>query len=154
MPSSEEIENIISGIAVMIVGSIASCCIFPLLNHFFGKEPEIKYGARFFTRVPTKTPTQRLENINFPLVDVPDHLCCLLTGEPMTDPVLLEGDGQTYERAAIVKYLKENLNKSPSNNSQFAENLCRLIRNQGKLSEIENFVTERESEFGCLRKKM
>lgn len=40
--------------------------------------------------------------------DPPDAICCPITQEIMVDPVLLVGDGHTYERAAISTWLREH----------------------------------------------
>ena len=37
---------------------------------------------------------------------LPDDLLCPITGELFRDPVLLSGDGQTYERSAVEKWLE------------------------------------------------
>jgi len=37
-----------------------------------------------------------------------DLLLCPITGELFDDPVVLEGDGYTYEKDALIKYIEEN----------------------------------------------
>jgi len=37
-----------------------------------------------------------------------EDLLCPITGELFEEPVVLEGDGFTYEKAAILKYIEEN----------------------------------------------
>jgi len=38
----------------------------------------------------------------------PDAICCPITQEMMQEPVLLVGDGHTYERGAITEWLREH----------------------------------------------
>jgi hypothetical protein len=49
------------------------------------------------------------------LWDPPDAICCPITHEIMTHPVLLVGDGHTYERKAIALWLEEH-DTSPMTN--------------------------------------
>jgi len=46
----------------------------------------------------------------------PDAICCPITQEIMVEPVLLVGDGHTYERAAITTWLRDH-NTSPLTNA-------------------------------------
>jgi transcription termination factor NusB len=41
---------------------------------------------------------------------IAEHLLCPLTGKPMADPVICVGDGYSYERKAIVDYLRKPSN--------------------------------------------
>lgn len=45
----------------------------------------------------------------------PDAICCPITQEVVHEPVLLVGDGHTYERAAITEWLRDH-NTSPLTN--------------------------------------
>ena len=70
----------------LLVGSAAAACLCFVA------------GMRHFRR--TARPT--------PCASPPDGLLCPISLELMVDPVLLLGTGQTYERAAIVRWLHTN----------------------------------------------
>lgn len=70
--------------------------------------------------------TITVQPIAMPIVDdgnVPSEYVCPITHVPMTDPVLLLGDGVTYERAAISRWLEVHRGTSPSSNVRLAEEI-------------------------------
>jgi hypothetical protein len=71
---------------------------------------------------------------------MPEEYACSITCEPMTDPVLLVGDGRTYERAAITKWLHEHRGTSPFTNLPLSESDQRLIPNMAVRSIMEKFA--------------
>ncbi|CAB9507404.1 U-box domain-containing protein [Seminavis robusta] len=63
---------------------------------------------------------------------LPNMPCCPITGEPMIDPVVA-GDGHTYERAAIERWLQTS-DKSPLTGSILLHK--QLVPNYGLLSSL------------------
>lgn len=105
--------------------------------------------ARFFT--PAATPQKRLTDIGFSLLKIPKHLCCHITGLIMNDPVMLKGEGRTYERTAIKRHLEEKGYKGPFVNQVLTPEGRELIPNVDKRSEIESFVTRKERSAAASR---
>ena len=50
--------------------------------------------------------------------ELPEDLCCPITTELMSDPVVCVGDGNTYERAAIEQWFATGARTSPTTNAQ------------------------------------
>ncbi|KIE04381.1 hypothetical protein NF27_IE00170, partial [Candidatus Jidaibacter acanthamoeba] len=50
------------------------------------------------------------------LFDIPEEYCCPITSQIMMEPVIIDS-GETYEREAIIKWLKQN-NTDPRTNTQ------------------------------------
>jgi hypothetical protein len=50
---------------------------------------------------------------------VPPELCCSITAEVFSDPVLAVADGMTYERAAIEQWLEDGHDRSPTTGEAF-----------------------------------
>ena len=46
--------------------------------------------------------------LRFKLIEAGNDFKCPLTLEEIKEPVILKGDGRTYERQAIEQYLKDN----------------------------------------------
>ena len=67
---------------------------------------------------------------DFAFVDVPDHFCCPLTLDIMTDPVV-DHEGNTFERAAIEAWIREHetspITRSPLQVGNLTPN--RVLRN-------------------------
>ena len=57
------------------------------------------------------------------------HLLCPIRQEIMKDPVLLIGDGRSYEREAILNWFQHR-KTSPLTNESLTEEECRLITNR------------------------
>ena len=57
-----------------------------------------------------------------------DSLCCPITLSVMSDPVICTGDGHTYERDAIVNWLKDH-DTSPLSGEPMGQG-CMLIPNR------------------------
>jgi len=75
-------------------------------------------------------------------MDPPDAICCPITQEVMIDPVLLVGDGHTYERDAIATWLKSNTT-SPMTNQLLDDKI--LVANHA----VKKMVAEwRDAEHG------
>jgi len=73
---------------------------------------------------------------------VNSHLKCPITKEMFSDPVLLTGDGHTYERSAVEKWLSEH-NTSPLTGAVLSE--TKLIPNfavRGQVDELASATTE------------
>lgn len=133
---------------VLVIASLIACsCRFrfdcpekpkPSRKGIFGssehKKPEISFKSR-------------LKKINY-TQDIPEHLCCHITGQIMEVPVILKAEGRTYERSAIVKWLWEHEYRAPFKNIKLKEKDEReLIFNADINSAIESFVTEKEREY-------
>ena len=58
--------------------------------------------------------------------EIPNHFVCPITQEVMQDPVIAVADGNTYERAAIVEWLKKSqtspITRQPLASSQLVPN--------------------------------
>ena len=50
--------------------------------------------------------------------ELPEDLCCPITTELMSEPVMCVGDGNTYERAAIEQWFATGARTSPTTNAQ------------------------------------
>ena len=50
--------------------------------------------------------------------ELPEDLCCPITTELMSEPVVCVGDGNTYERAAIEQWFATGARTSPTTNAQ------------------------------------
>ena len=50
--------------------------------------------------------------------ELPEDLCCPITTELMSDPVVCVGDGNTYERAAIEQWFATGARTSPTTNAK------------------------------------
>lgn len=79
----------------------------------------------------------------FQFVEIPKNLECPITCDIMVDPVFT-ADGETYERAAITTWLKEN-NTSPKTN-EILEHKS-LTPNRALKSQILDFVDNNRQYF-------
>jgi len=86
--------------------------------------------------VPVPTPVVRpavvaaIEASPAPAISENVEISCLcpITQEPMRDPVVLQGDGQSYERSAIEKWLRKK-KTSPSTGAELSEREQELTTN-------------------------
>ena len=86
-------------------------------------------------------------------------LLCPITCEVMRDPVILTGDGQTYERVAIEQWLRKGGQSSPATGASLGGN-CMLIANRalrntidemcsnGLLKDADIFVNQADGVYG------
>jgi hypothetical protein len=70
--------------------------------------------------------------------DTPDAICCPITQDTMNDPVLLVGDGHTYEREAIETWLIQK-NTSPLTNEVLTD--LTLVANHAVKKMIDEWCT-------------
>ncbi|MDR3503700.1 MAG: U-box domain-containing protein [Legionella sp.] len=70
----------------------------------------------------------------------PEHLCCPITLDLMTEPVICILDGITYERSAITKWLSEHKETPSRNRMQELQKISDvLIPNRAIVSAIEEY---------------
>mmetsp|Transcript_20950 Transcript_20950/g.67482 ORF Transcript_20950/g.67482 Transcript_20950/m.67482 type:complete len:170 (-) Transcript_20950:957-1466(-) len=81
--------------------------------------PSPKVAANPFGRSSSSVGSKSLEL---------DALCCPLTLVEFEDPVILSGDGHSYERSAILAWL-EAKSTSPLTGRALTESQCQLIPN-------------------------
>jgi len=70
----------------------------------------------------------------------PPELCCPITHEVMTDPVLLVGDGNTYERSAIENWFHMGRLTSPLTGEVLEGDDLRLVRNMALTRQISDHI--------------
>ncbi len=75
--------------------------------------------------------------------EIPNHLCCSITGELMQDPVLVAGSGHTYEREAITKWFC-NHNTDPYTNLVLTDEGKKLIPNHAVKQSIVEYQNKKE----------
>ena len=69
-------------------------------------------------------------------MEIPQALICSITMELMEDPVLLSGDGHTYERKAIAEWLSRK-NTSPMTNELLESN--KLVPNRAIKTQVSDW---------------
>jgi hypothetical protein len=68
------------------------------------------------------------------------YLLCPIRQEIMKDPVLLVGDGRSYEREAIQSWLEQHRKTSPLTNEPLTDEEMRLISNRTLKDVIHHII--------------
>jgi hypothetical protein len=105
-------------------------------NGFFIRNASPRTGKAF---------SEELAAINFPDNQIPDHLkeqYISIGTRIMNDPVILLGDGETYERVDIEQWLKVHTS-SPATGIHLVGAELSLVPNMDKRRETEIFVRDK-----------
>ena len=70
---------------------------------------------------------------------VSDATRCPLTGQVMTDPVILVGTGYSFERSAIEAHLRDS-GTDPMSHRPLTQEDRRLVRNPARLAVIQRWL--------------
>jgi len=86
-------------------------------------------------------------------VRIPEEFICPISKQIMKDPVIVF-DGNTYERDAIVAYMKEH-NKSPITGAAAGGMVNMVLPNNGVKEKIEAFLSSNDhhsegAQYGCI----
>jgi hypothetical protein len=81
----------------------------------------------------------------------PVELCCLISHDLLDDPVLLVGDGMTYSRANVTKWL-ETHSTSPGTNAELSGAQLALAPNIAMRQLVAKFV-EKQPQQANLKKR-
>lgn len=102
-------------------------------------------GSAFFAPAgKTNRAKERLEAIDFDLLEVPDHLCCHISLSIMARPVFLRGDNRIYDYDSITEHFRRNGRRSPFTNKMLTIEDSELRPSFDTESQIEAFVTAKE----------
>jgi hypothetical protein len=100
----------------------------------------IEIRSRATVQEPEPEPQE--EEFEFPST-FPNDFMCPISYDIMTDPVILAGSGQTYERAAIEQWFRMGRRSCPTTKINLSKAAARqLISNRALKNVIEDFLKE------------
>ena len=95
----------------------------------------------FAARTKQRNLFELFQNVsNIPDNEVPENYCCPLTKQIMTDPVIVNGSGITYERRAITKWINHNGGRAEEPMTRRTITLSDLTPNRALMEDITRFL--------------